>query len=155
MELVARYRSGLPETEVASRLAALLAEHPDDPMLAYAQARLLAAARDPAVRRPAEALGVASRLMLLQPIPPHQRALALAQAATGHFEQAIQSQDQAIAMAAWMAPPAELEGMRAELANYRDQKIPSDPWPVGDLLLSPPPFDPVAPFRDYPASVPY
>jgi tetratricopeptide (TPR) repeat protein len=155
MELVARYRSGLPETEVASRLAALLAEHPDDPMLAYAQARLLAGARDPAVRRPDDALALASRLVLLHPIPPHQRAMALAQAATGDFTQAAQTQEQALAMAAWMAPPAELDGMRSELAGYRDKKLPGDPWPEGDVFLSPPPFDPVAPFRDYPASIPY
>jgi tetratricopeptide (TPR) repeat protein len=155
LALVARYRAGLPEAEVGQRLADLLAEHPEDPVLAYAQARLLAAARDQSLRRPDDALTLASRLSLLQPVPPNQRALALAQAANGDFSQAARTQEQALAMAAWMAPPTELQVMQAELDTYREGRLPADPWPERDLLLSPPPFDAVAPFRDYPASVPY
>jgi hypothetical protein len=58
-------------------------------------------------------------------------------------------------MAAWMAPPAEQELMRAELKAYEAGELPQPAWPEGDPLLSPPPFEPVAPFRDYPAAVPY
>jgi hypothetical protein len=58
-------------------------------------------------------------------------------------------------MAAWMAPPAEVTVMNNELATYKKGEIPAVAWPEGDPLLSPPPFDPVAPFRDYPAAVPY
>lgn len=154
LELVARLRAGEPEAEVARRLTDLSAQYPDDPMLSYALARLLAAAVDPQVRAPARALEIASRLNLLQPIPPHQRALALSLAASGRFEQAAQTEQQAIAMAAWMAPPAALETMKQELAGYEKGELPAA-WSEGDILLSPPPFDPVAPFRDYPAAVPY
>jgi len=156
LELIARRRAGEAEADIAERLAELCAQYPEDPILRYALSRLLAAAADPAVRAPKQALQIASRLSLVQPIPPHQRALALAQAASGQFQEAVRTQQQAIAMAAWvMAPPAELEAMNRELTSYVEGEMPAEPWPEGDTLLSPPPFDPVAPFRDYPAAVPY
>jgi tetratricopeptide (TPR) repeat protein len=155
LELIARLRAGEPEAETARRLSDLTAEHPQDPMLRYAEARLLAAAASPDLRSPERALEIATQLSLLQPIPPHQRVLALAQAAAGRFEEAARTQQQAIAMAAWVATSSELEAMKEELAAYENGEIPAQAWPEGDPLLSPPPFDPVAPFRDYPAAVPY
>lgn len=155
LELIARLRAGEDEAHIARSLADLSAQHPDDPMLRHALARLLAAAADPALRAPEQALEIATQLSLVQPIPPHQRALAMSQAATGHFEKAIRTQQQAITMASWMTPPAELMAMNEELNSYEQGEIPAVAWPEGDPLLSPPPFDPVAPFRDYPSAVPY
>ena len=155
LELVARLLAGESEADVADRLSDLTAQYPDDPMLRYALARLLAAARDPTLRSPELAIQIARQLNLLQPIPPHQRALALALASNSRFEEAALVQQQAIALASWMVPPSEQEAMKRELASYEKGKLPSNPWPAGDPLLSPPPFDPVAPFRDYPAAVPY
>jgi tetratricopeptide (TPR) repeat protein len=155
LELVARLHAGEPETEIFKRLSELSSAHPQDPMLSYALARSLAAAADPTQRRPEQALKIASRLALLQPIPPHQSLLALAQAASDRFGEAIKTQEQALAMAPWMMPPQEKAQMQAELAAYRQGRLPQPAWPENDPLLSPPPFDPVAPFRDYPASVPY
>lgn len=154
LSLVAASRAGDPDAQVAKALDGLSAAHPDDPQLRYAQSRFLAAAKDPQVRDPARALKIASELVLLQPIPPHLRALALAQAAEGRFDQAVQTQQQAMAEA-WSAPPGEAAVMQAELDAYQRHQVPAVAWPGGDVLLSPPPFDPVAPFRDYPASVPY
>jgi len=154
LRLIAHHHAGDAEAEIAATLEALVREHPEDPMINYALARLLAAGRDPQVRDPKRALELASRLALLQPIPPHQRAFALAQAATGEREQAVVSMQQALLLAAWMAPPAERELMEAELAALRAEALP-EPWPLGDPLLGPPPFDPLAPFRDYPAALPY
>ena len=54
-----------------------------------------------------------------------------------------------------MAAQREQDLMQEELAAYEQGRLPGNPWPPGDPLLSPPPFDPVAPFRDYPAAVPY
>jgi tetratricopeptide (TPR) repeat protein len=155
LELIARLRAGVSESDVLERLRDLRVQYPQDPMLGYALARLLAAAADPALRAPEQAIEIASELSLLQPIPPHQRALALAQAASGAFDKAVHTQRQTLAMAAWVAPPAEQELMRAELKGYETGELPHPAWPEGDPLLSPPPFDPVAPFRDYPAAVPY
>lgn len=155
LALIAALRAGEREADVAARLTGLVRENPDDPLTAYALGRLLAAARDAAVRDPRRALELAERLALLQPIPPHLRLLALAQAANGRHEEAAATQEQVVAMAGWMAQPGELALMERELAIYRDGGMPSEPWPPGDPLLGPPPFDPVAPFRDYPAAVPY
>jgi tetratricopeptide (TPR) repeat protein len=154
LELVARRRAGESETEIVKALSNLSVEHPDDLQLRYALARLLAAAKDPKARDPARALEIASQLALIQPMPPHLRALALAEASQGKFDQAVQIEQQAI-VAAWMAPPAEVSAMQAELDAYNKHEVPRPAWPLGDPLLSPPPFDPVAPFRDYPTSVPY
>ncbi len=155
LELIARLRAGEAEADIAARLTELSAHYPDDLMLRYALARLLAAATDPALRAPEQALQIATQLSLLQPIPPHQRALALALGASGRFEEAAQTQQQAIAMASWMAPSSGQEVMNRELASYEKGEVPAQAWPEGDPLLSPPPFDPMAPFRDYPAAVPY
>jgi hypothetical protein len=57
--------------------------------------------------------------------------------------------------AARMAPPSERAVMQAELDAYEQGELPEPVWPEGDPLFSTPPFDPVAPFRDYPVSVPY
>jgi tetratricopeptide (TPR) repeat protein len=154
LELVSAYRGGSPEAEVLARLEGLLGGRGDDPMLQYAFTRLLASARDPALRRPTQALELANGLALSQPIPPHLRLQSLALATAGDFAQAAELQRRVIA-AAWTASAAELEVMRSELAAFERRELPPDPWPEGDGLLSPPPFDPVAPFRDYPAATPY
>jgi len=154
LELVARSRAGESETGIVKALSNLSGEHPDDLQLRYALARLLAAAKDPRARDPARALEIASQLALIQPMPPHLRALALAEASQGKFDQAVQIQQEVIA-AAWTAPPGEASAMEAELDAYKKHEVPTPAWPPGDALLSPPPFDPIAPFRDYPASVPY
>lgn len=155
LELIARKRSGEPEANLLTALVDLMAQYPADPLLNHALARLLAGAQDPQLRDPPRALEIAAQLALGQAIPPHLRALALAQAATGQFAKAAEIQQQAIAMAFWMAPPGELAIMNGEAEAYGRSQLPAEPWPEGDSLFSPPPFDAVAPFRDYPAAVPY
>lgn len=155
LALVAAHRAGRSEAESAAELAALMAAQPDDPLLAYAQACLLAAAKDPAVRDPARASALASTLGFLLPGPPQQRVLALSQAASGDFPGAASTLDQAIRLSGgWL--PSSLRGLlERELSGYQDHRLPDQPWPEGDPLLAPPPFDPIGPFRDYPAAVPY
>ena len=155
LALIAEHHAGRPETETAQALADLIAARPDDPLLAYAQACLLAAARDPAVRDPARASDLATILGFLMPGPPQMRTLALSQAANGDFEGAMATLDQIITLSGgWL--PAGLQGiLEREIEAYRAGRLPGQPWPQGDPLLAPPPFDPIGPFRDYPAAVPY
>jgi hypothetical protein len=54
-----------------------------------------------------------------------------------------------------MAPPQSIETLQNELADYQAKQLPQPAWPLDDLLLSPPPFDAMRPFRDYPATAPY
>ena len=80
---------------------------------------------------------------------------AISQAACGHFDQAVTTQRQLLAMAGWMAPPDALAEIEKDLAAFEQQSLAIEPWPATDPLLAPPPFDPLAPFRDYPAAVPH
>ena len=159
LAIVAEHRAGASESQSAERIAALAAERPDDPSARYAQIRLLALARDPAVRDPRRAGELAAKLAFEQPGPQSLRTLALSQAAAGDLEAAATTQSQAILMSGGWLPPAIREPMERELAAYRNGQVPEDlsdePWPAGDLLIAPPPFDPTGPFRDYPAAVPY
>jgi tetratricopeptide (TPR) repeat protein len=155
LALVAGHHAGRPESETAKALGDLIAAQPDDPLLAYAQACLLAAAADPAVRDPKHAAALATTLGFLMPGPPQMRALALSQAAGGDFKGAAATIDQVIALSGGWLPPGLQGILEREGAAYREGRLPDQPWPVGDPMLAPPPFDPVGPFRDYPASVPY
>ncbi|MCG6895998.1 MAG: tetratricopeptide repeat protein [Thiocapsa sp.] len=155
LELIASRRSGTSERDIVERLAERASERPDDTVLAYALARLLAAAKDPVLRDPERALELAGDLARRQPIPPHQRALALALMADGRTEEAIATLQPVIAYAAWSVPPGELALLLDESEAYREGRLPDDPWPDGDGLLAPPPFDPLAAFRDYPSATPY
>ncbi len=74
---------------------------------------------------------------------------------TGQSEKAIATLSLVLPVVAWSGPPGELDLVMDDLDAYREGRIPTDPWPDGDALLAPPPFDPVAAFRDYPAAKPY
>ncbi len=151
---VAALRAGAPEAEVLTRLTTLAEAHPNDSTLRYALARLLAAAADPALRDPEQAMTLAAELMIQAPMPPHERAVILARAARGDRAQAAAAQRRLIETIGWMAPPADLAAMQAELAAYEQAELPPA-WPEGDALLSPPPLRPDGPWRDYPAARPY
>jgi len=155
LSLIAEHQAGRPESETARALADLIATRPDDPLLAYAQACLLAAARDPAVRDPAHASALAATLGFVMPGPPQMRALALSQAANGDFEGAMATLDQIITLSGGWLPPGLQGILEREIEAYRAGRLPDQPWPQGDPLLAPAPFDPIGPFRDYPAPVPY
>jgi tetratricopeptide (TPR) repeat protein len=154
LALVAERRAGAADAEVLSRLQALAKTYPDDPRITYALARLLAAAGDPAVRNPGEAMALAGELMIRAPMPPHERAVILAQAAAGDHAEAAGAQRRLIDTVGWMTPPQELGAMKVELEAYEQGRLPPA-WPDGDTLLSPPPLMPEGPFRDYPATQPY
>ncbi len=94
------------------------------------------------------AAGYAKALAADQKISPARLLELIARLRAGEAEADI-------AMASWMAPPSEREAMNREFASYAKGEVPAQPWPEGDPLLSPPPFDPMAPFRDYLAAVPY
>ena len=155
LALVAEARAGTDEADTVAALEALTDAEPQNSQLRYALARLLAAADDPALRDPSRALRLAADLALQQPIPPHQRLLALAQAADGRFDDAIESERRLLAMPDWMLPPAEREQTRRALEALTAGELPHPAWPADDPLLSPPPFDAARVFRDYPAIKPY
>lgn len=155
LELIALERAGTDEADVLERLEVRVKQRPEDQQLLYALARLLAAAQDAALRDPDRALALAQQLVGQYPIAPHQRALALALMVKDQSEQAIATLSSVLSRVAWSGPPDELGLVMADLEAYREGRIPTDAWPDGDPLLVPPPFNPVAAFRDYPAAKPY
>ena len=155
LALVAAARAGANEADAVAALEALIDAHPKDMQLRYALVRLLAAAENATLRDPPRALRLAADLMLQQPSPPHQRVLALAQAAAGRFDDAIEAERRLLAMPDWMVPAAERARVQHELDAYESGELPAPAWPGDDPLLSPPPFDAARAFRDYPAVKPY
>jgi tetratricopeptide (TPR) repeat protein len=155
LAIVAEHRAGASDAQSAAAIAALAAQQPDDPALRYAQIRLLALARDPAVRDPQRAVELGQLLAFQQPSPQALGTLALSQSAAGDFDSAAANQSQAIALFGGWLPAEVQEAMDRELSAYREKRIEPEPWPAGDPLIATPPFDATGPFRDYPASVPY
>lgn len=156
LELVAWHHAGRPDAEVTAQLEQLLDRHPDQAELQYALIRMRSLSASPGVRDSVQALNLANVLAPSQPTPPNIQALALAAAADGQFEQAAGLQQQVLDMLGWMGGEQQLQTLRDTLAAYQDGLMPQQPvWPLDDPLLSPPPFDPMEPFRDYPSPVPY
>ncbi len=156
LKLVARHRAGQPEQDTAQQLEQLLGLHPEQPELKYALIRLRALSADPAVRDSVRALNLANELAPGQPTPANIQALALAAAADGQFDQAARLQQQVVDMLGWMTAAAQSQAIRDALDAYQEGVMPTQAvWPDDDPLLSPPPLNPVEPFRDYPAPVPF
>ena len=156
LELVARHHAGQPDAEVATELEKRIETYPKDPGLKYALGRLRALSKNAGVRDAVAALNLANALAPAEPSPPNVALLALAAAADGQFDEAARVQQQLIGMLGWTATPQQLESLEGTLGAYRKGVIPEQAvWPLDDPMLSPAPLDPVQPFRDYPAPVPF
>ena len=152
---VARYRAGEPEAAIAGTLDREVGRFPQQQLLRYALARLLALSRDPRVQDPPRALVLARKLVDSLPIPPHLELLALALAASGESGQATGLLQQLVAGAAWMGGESEMQRLQGVLERLQAGRLPAQPWPGEDPLLQPPPVDAALVFREYPAAVPY
>ena len=156
LELVALHRAGDADSDIARQLEQRVRAYPDQPELKYALIRLRALSRDAEVRDSFKALTLANELAPNQPTPPNIEALALAAACDGQYQQAARLQQQVIGMVKWMLPAEKLQALETTLAAYEKDSMPQQPvWPADDPLLSPLPLNPVEPFRDYPAAVPF
>ena len=156
LELVALHRAGDADSDIARQLEQRVRAYPDQPELKYALIRLRALSRDAEVRDSFKALTLANELAPNQPTPPNIEALALAAACDGQYQQAARLQQQVIDMVKWMLPAEKLQALETTLAAYEKDSMPQQPvWPADDPLLSPLPLNPVEPFRDYPAAVPF
>ena len=156
LELVALHRAGDADSDIARQLEQRVRAYPDQSELKYALIRLRALSRDAEVRDSFKALTLANELAPNQPTPPNIEALALAAACDGQYQQAARLQQQVIGMVKWMLPAEKLQALETTLAAYEKDSMPQQPvWPADDPLLSPLPLNPVEPFRDYPAAVPF
>ena len=156
LELVARQRTGEPDRMIAAALEQRVTDHPGQPELKYALARLYSLSTDTDARDSARALTLANQLAPNQPTPLNIAVLALAAAADGQFDQAARLQQQVLDMLRWTPDEAALQRLQTALDAYEAGHMPDQPaWPADDPLLTPPPLNPADPFRHYPAAVPY
>jgi hypothetical protein len=156
LELVALRRAGHDDVEIAGLLEQRIGRYPNQPDLKYALALLRILSPATAVRDNAQALELAESLMAAQPMPPFVETLALAKAAAGRFDEAVQVQQQLVDRMTWMAPQEQMRPLREALDAFNDEKLPMrEAWPADAPLLNPSPFDATPPFRDYPAPVPF
>jgi len=147
---------GIPATDVVQRrqLETAVQQVPEQPVFAIRLIRLLCTSPDPDVRDPAEALRLAEKLAGEQSFPPYRELLALAYAAAGDFEQAADTQQALVSLAAWTAP-GEAARLEKGLTAYRARHLPAaDSLPVLPPV-QPQPLDATAVFRDYPTARPY
>ncbi len=146
--------SNAPATTLETVLETAIQQFPEHPGFQATQIMLQAASHDTAIQDPEAALKSAKQLNEQHRIPPHQELLALAYAATGHYEQATAIQEELLSYAQ-QRMPAEAERVARTLSYYREGKRP----PLDDLIdrsaLQAPEFNATAPFRDYPAARPY
>ena len=153
---MALHHAGAADNDIARELEQRIKQYPDQPELKYAMVRLRSLSKDNEVRSSFRALTLANMLAPAQPTPPNIEALALAAACDGQYSQAASLQQQVIDMIDWMAPAEKLQALKDTLVAYQKGVMPQQPvWPIDDPLLSPPPLNPVEPFRDYPAAVPF
>lgn len=143
-----------PTRQALAALTELRESVPQDPQIGYALVCLLCAAPDQRLRNPEEALSIVDELLQTIPAPPLQRARAMALAAGGRFEDARALMRETLSAALWGASNAVVDLIKEDLAAFERNALP-EPWPVGDPMLSPPPLDATAVFRDYPAVDPY
>lgn len=146
--------SDAPAGTLKTVLETATRQFPENPVFQAMQIMLLAASRDAAIQDPETALASAQQLNNQYRIPPHQELLALAQAATGNYEQATAIQEELLSYAQQRLP-AEADRVARTLSYYREGKLP----PLEDLIdrsaLQAPRFNASATLRDYPTARPY
>jgi hypothetical protein len=154
-EVIALMGSAVPHQEIKQRLETLYIEHPQQPIVAYALARLLAASPEPKLRDGERSLQIVQNsLTNFMPVM-YFETLAMAYAEIGRFEDAITFQTNAASAAYSMGVFDLLPLLEENLALYRENKPCRSPWSNDDPMFSPMPVDASGPFRDYPAARPY
>ncbi len=155
LQTIALMRSAAPHQEIKERLETLYKEHPQQPMVAYALARLLAASPEPKVRDGERSLQIVQKsLTNFMPVVYYE-TLAMAYAELGRFEDAITFQISAISAAHSMGIFDLLPRLEETMALYNEKKPCRSPWSTDDPMFRPMPVDAAGPFRDYPAARPY
>ena len=148
-------RAGTGDAVLRDRLVEFDRRFPEPPVFRTLLARLLATSTDPAVSDVDRAVKIATALHEAQPIPPHSELLALTLAAAGDYARAQALQESLVEMAQMMGAWMQVAALEQTATAYRTGRLPEPLWPAEDPLLMPPPPDPDAAIRNYPAGQPY
>jgi cytochrome c-type biogenesis protein CcmH/NrfG len=128
-----RYREAAASLQEASRL------HPDQPGLAHALARLLAASPDDAVRDGPRSVALTERLLQQQQTASIQETMAMAFAEVGRFADAVAWQRRAIATARTNGQSSAVAWMVENLDAYERRQPCRMPWRADDPVHRPGP----------------
>ena len=156
MQAMALVRLG-PErhAEASALLDAALADHPDDPVLGLAVARLLAASPADAVRDGPRALTLAQGLFDRANTLDNAETLAMAQAEAGDPAGAAALQQNAVAATAAAGRYGDLPRLQANLTLYQAGSPSRAPWADEDPAFYPPPMPARGPMQEYPTRSAY
>ncbi len=135
MEGLALIRSGVAHQRARDRLEEGLVVHPEDPMLAYALARLLASSPDGSVRDGPRALAIAQELYVHSPGLEITETLAMGYAELGEFERASLLQEEAIGVAFSLGRFDALSRLENHLQLYRRGEPCRNPWDENDPIF--------------------
>lgn len=135
MEGVALLKSGAAHQRVRDRLEEGLAVHPEDPVLAYALARLLASSPDEGVRDGPRALAIATKLYAQSPGLENMETLAMVYAELGEFERASLLQKEAVGVAFSLGRFGTLSRLKENLYLYRRGEPCRSPWDENDPIF--------------------
>src|SRR5262245_12106450 len=125
--------------EARDRLDFTLKTYPDQPGIAHALARTLAAAPDDTVRDGPRALALMQPLVQTQRTIETAQTMAMALAEVGRFEDAAQWQRDAMAAAA-QSNRRDLNGRLSENLSRYERRLPCRvPWPENDPVFRPRP----------------
>jgi tetratricopeptide (TPR) repeat protein len=124
--------------EARDRLEAAVKAFPDQPGLAHALARVLAAAPDDRVRDGRRALAIVSALMKTQRSPALTETMAMAQAELGRFDEAVRWQRDAIDLAQ-KSGRTDIGRLAETLQLYESRRPCRTPWSDDDPVHHPRP----------------
>jgi len=124
--------------EARDRLEAAVKAFPDQPGLAHALARVLAAAPDDGVRDGRRAAAIVSALMKTQRSPSLTETMAMTQAELGRFDEAVRWQREAIELAR-QTGRTNLAGLTDALQLYESRRPCRTPWADDDPVHHPAP----------------
>jgi tetratricopeptide (TPR) repeat protein len=124
--------------EARDRLDAAVKAFPDQPGLAHALARVLAAAPDDRVRDGRRAAAIVSALMKTQRSPALTETMAMTQAELGRFDEAVRWQREAIELAR-QTGRTNVGGLTETLRLYESRRPCRTPWADDDPVHHPGP----------------
>jgi len=116
-----------------------MTSYPDQAGFAHALARLLAASPDESVRDGSRAMALVQRLLQQQHTLALAETMAMTRAELGEFDEAVRSQQEAIAMARQTGREDVAGRLRENLARYEQHQPCRTPWRADDPVFHPAP----------------
>ncbi|UXI67823.1 tetratricopeptide repeat protein [Tahibacter amnicola] len=120
-----------------------LRAHPRNALLVQLFVRLASTCRQAGDAERGMALDLGKRLYNQVPSPQITEALALAQAANGHFDEAVQLQGAAIFAAVRDGGNAAADHYRDYFQRFQARQLPERPWPATIAYYKPEPLRPI------------